>query len=409
MLNKGFKYRQVVFKGLGSGENYNVYYNWGTRDDRTINRAKSVIASIARALGDMGIGWNLDASYNEEWISDPDHEGCVVPSSYGDVPVKSSTEMMPSLCLKNSVSGNKLFLCYLCNSSIYGVDIPNSQMCTMGPSVANPSFTGLCISMIPGDSDQIFGDPRNNTLIPSTATRLYGMCEANNKTTASQISYARFNGSGYTYYWGILATPYCISVVAGWSNTEDPPVLKFCFACGRVFDSLAHTETLPQAKYGLIQFTQPSTGNNMEAGTVKTSTCDFGDTSEPCVCTFSFRRPYNEGSTYTAGNVFKVNGDSIGFTSTSNIRLYPDNYLQLSHYVKDPDSNLRWVPYIVGVVSSNLQEDGIIPGDGVKGLLDHNLFRCARIERGHLLCNGRFYSLDNNLVIGWDPSNSVML
>ena len=407
--NKGFKFRRNSFTALDSGSNYGVFYNWGTRDDKTIARAKSVITSIARSLYDMNIGWDLDSDFHDShWIDDPDNEGYITSSYYGDTPIKDSVEYMPYLLLKNSISGNKLFLSYLCNSCQYGIDIPNSQMCTQG-SIENPSYTGLLVSMIPGESDQSFGDPFNGTLIPSTATPLYGSCEGGGKT-GTKIAYARVNESGTVYCWDILATPYCIAFMINSKNDGTiVPLDKLCFAVGRVFGSLAHEENAVNARYGVICFTQHAYSQGKEGGNQKINKLDYGDASEDTVGTNTFRiAPNISGATKdTGGCIAKANGTYIGYTLTANIRFSPDSVLHLCRYVKDDDSNLRWIPYIVGVVSSDLTNDGIIPGDGVKGILDMDLFRCGRVADGTLLCGGKFYCLYKNLIVGWDPSNVV--
>ena len=405
---KGFKFRRTLFTALDSGSNYGVFYNWGTRDEKTIARAKSVITSLARALYDMNIGWDLDSDFHDShWIDDPDNPGYITASYYGDTPIKSSTEYMPYLLLKNSISGNKLFLSYLCNSCQYGIDIPNSQMCTQG-SIENPSYTGLLVSMISGKSDQTFGDPLNGTLIPSTATPLYGSCEAGGRENV-KICYARANISGSVYCWDILATPYCIAMMINSKNDGSVVTLdKISFAVGRIFGSLAHEENAVNARYGVIQFTQHSTGQNLEGGSLKLNNLDYGDAKEYTIGTSSFRiavNAANPAAQNSGGCIAKANGDYIGYTSTSNIRYCPDSTHHLSRYVKNDDSNLRWIPYIVGVVSDDLQNDGIIAGDGVKGILDTDLFRCARIAEGTLLCGGKFYSINYNLILGWDPSN----
>lgn len=405
---KGFKFRRTSFTAVDFGSNYGVFYNWGTRDDKTIARAKSVITSLARALYDMNIGWDLDSDFHDShWIDDPDNTGYITSSYYGDTPIKDSTEYMPYLLLKNSISGNKLFLSYLCNSCQYGIDIPNSQMCTQG-SIENPSYTGLLVSMIPGESDQTFGDPLNGSLIPYTATPLYGSCEAGDKT-GIQISYARANTSGTVYCWDILATPYCIAMMINSSTDGTTPTFKLCFAVGRIFGSLAHEENAVNARYGVLCFTQHAQGKDREGGVIKENDIDYGDAKEKTVGTSTFRiAPNINGATKdTGGCIAKANGTYIGYTLTANIRFSPDSVLHLCRYVKDDDSNLRWIPYIVGVVSDDLQNDGIIQGDGVKGILDTDLFRCGRIEGGHSLCGGKFYSLYKNLIIGWNPSNVV--
>lgn len=397
----GFKFKRVVFHGRSTGTTSTGYsYNWSTNSSK-IDRAKDVVTEVAEVLISMNIGWELDSSYNDSL------------TSYLDILYMGSNESepyMPGLILRNIESQNKLFISYIAAYCDGGIQLPISQLMPAG-DIINPSYTGLIMSMIPGDSGQVFGEPLGQDFIPSSATRVYGTCEAYGKTGVS-TSYARSNNAVY-YCWGILATPYCVGVSSGYSSDTTPSTLKPCFFCGRVLGSLSHEETLPQSKYGVVQFTQSIGGSNAEAGNIKSVSINFGDAYEDTISTPSFTTSFSEGqgSRYnmSSGHVFKVNGSPIGHTSTSNIRVYPENYGQLSGYTKLSDSNVRWVPYIVSVISTDLQNDGIIPGDGVKGYLDTDLFRCARVSSGQYLNNHIFVGFGNNLLLGWDVENTEEL
>lgn len=385
----GFKFKRITFLGR-SGE-------WGSGSSAT-SRAETVVRDSVQSILNMNVGWELDTDYN------------LSITNFYNVPYKNSSEYMPGLFLKNTISGNKLFICYIAASNVNGIDLPNSQLMTLG-DITDPSYTGFIMSIIPGESGQSFGHTFDENFLPSSATRVYGTCEANGKTNIS--AYARYNGNNITYCWGVLATPYCVGISCSSSSDGSDPVLKLCYFCGRIFDNLSHIENTPQAKYGVIQFTNPQGGNGTEAGYIKSIRLDYGDASEDTLGTESFKVSYSytQGTKYTTstGQIFKANGSPIGFTSTANIRLYPENYGQLSLNTKASDSNVRWVPYIMSVVSTNLSSDGIIPGDGVKGFLDTSLFRCARVPRGTYLSNHSFISYGYNLLVGWDSSNTEVL
>ena len=442
----GFKYRRIDFKGSGTGQNFHVFYDWthnGTvTPESCSNRSLYIISSIASALKEMGIGWNLDSSYGNTWIEDPDHEGCFIIQGTIEVPIMSGTDKMPGIVLINSESGNRLFLGYLSNSNSYGIDLPTEQLVSAGtfnsygPNKDRPSYTGLVVSMIPGDSTQRFGSFSDGTFIPSHATRVYGMCEANNTkgtsvTTKSSYGRASFQ-TEYSKYWfcyGVLATPYCIAIAANHSALDEssqpiyPEHLQLSFACGRILGGLSNDESLPQAKYGVIQFSLPNGRACMEEGrtselgvswwTTNNIGFDYGSEEQTYGCS-SFRNPYafanaqGNGKCISLLNIFKADGTAIGLTSTANVRVQPDPYLQLSHNLKDDNATVKWCPFTVGVVSTNLSKDGIIPGEGLKGYLDTDLFRCARVAQGQTFSNGSFYSLPFNLVIGWDSSNTSL-
>lgn len=442
-----FYYRRMDFKDSYTGINFDIFYDWTDRNSTPENcayRAKCIVSSIAAALKDMEIGWDLDTSYKNKWATDTSHANCYIINGYIDIPIMNGTDLMPGIVLKNTESGNRLFIGYLCNSNSYGINLPTEQLFSAGtynsygPNQDRPSYTGLVMSMIPGDSTQRFGSFSDDTFIPSHATRLYGMCEANSingGSVSTKSSYARASFlSNYQNHWfcyGVLATPYCVAMAANNSgvNADDnsivfPEHLRLSFACGRILGGLSNDENLPQSRYGVLQFSLPNgrecyeKGRSTEIGT--TGTLDVWTTNkigfevgseEDTYGCLSFRNTFlsnnAKGKCVNLGNIFKANGSAIGLTSTSNIRIQPDPYLQLGRNLKDNDTNIKWCPFVVGVVSTNLQQDGIIPGDGLKGYLDTNLFRCARVQSGQTFSNGQFYSLDYNLVIGWSSTNDI--
>lgn len=382
----GFKFKRVNFTG-GAGE-------WGSQSTAR-SRAESVVRDVAQALIDLGIGWELDSGRN------------ATTTDFCDVPVIDlPNEPMPGLFLYNIISENRVFIAYIASRADHGINMSASQLVPFG-EVSSPSYTGLIMSMIPGSSGGRFGRNFDITFLPSAATPIYGTCQGAGKTNIT--SYARYNGSGLKYCWGVLATYSCIAIACGYSDNSNAAQLKMCFACGKIFEHLAHSENLPQAKYGVVQFTTSTGGTNAEAGTPKTASVNFGDETVNVCGTENLTKEYSgsvsQYNVKSAACIFKANGAYVGHTATANVRVFAENYGQLSRYSKADDGNLRWVPFTVDVISTNLQNDGIVAGDGLKGLLDTDLFRCARAQRGAYFNNHGFVCAGNCLLIGWDSEN----
>lgn len=385
----GFKFKRVSFTGGSS--------TWG---NTTRARAEAVVSGIAQALIDMGIGWGLDS---ERSASTTDF--CEVPF------MDSGGETMPGLFLQNIVSEDRLFIAYIAARCDHGIDLPNGQLVPCG-EVTNPCYTGLIMSMIPGASGEKFGNAFDAGFLPPSATRIYGACQGSGKT--NMTAYARYNGSGLRYCWGVCATYHCVAVACGYSNDDSPAELRLCFACGKILEHLAHEENTSQSKYGVLQFTTSTGSANAEAGTWKKASVNLGDASVDFFGTENLTKEYSASvstsAVKSAACIFKADGAAVGHTSTANVRVFAENYGQLAGGIMASSAGTRWVPFTVAVVSTNLPGDGIVPGDGMKGYLDTNLFRCARATRGQYFDNHNFVCAnDYCLLIGWDSGNQEEL
>ena len=403
----GFKFKKIYFPSR-RGEWYVENNTDNDKYENVYTRAASVIRELVNALINMNVGWEIDTDYN------------LSLTNYYNVPYRNYDNYMPGLFLKNTISGNKLFMCYIAASGQNSIDVPDSFLMPCGDRT--PEYTGLIMSMIPGESGQSFGHSFDSSFLPSSATRLYGTCESCGKTNI-RISYARCNIADIEYQYGIFGTPYCVGISCGYIQGRASES-RICYFIGRVLESLAHKENTPQAKYGVVQFSQSAGQQNMEAGVQKNVTLNYKDSGQTTniktICTQNFLAGYTESTSsnsfsYSSGHFFKVDGSPIGYTATSQVRIFPENYGQLSGLVKLQDSNIRWVPYVVGVVSTDLLNDGIIPGDGIKGFLDTDLFRCARVDNGQTVDNGSFIGYGNGsteskyLLLGWDSSNTDII
>jgi hypothetical protein len=174
---------------------------------------------------------------------------------------------------------------------------------------------------------------------------------------------------------------------------------------------LAHAEedTAVNAEYGLLNFREGGSDADLE-GTrdLKRYTSDLWhnrfyvplsvmDTSENIWAPTTASVAASDGS-WRNGN----------FNSYNNCVAYVADVAQISPLVHISGADTRWVPICITVISTTLNTYGIIPGDGYKGYVDTDLFRCAVASYGQKYDNSNFICADNNLnlIIGWDSNNT---
>ena len=406
----GFKYKSFSFVGQSTD------FPAGDANIRT--REEFITKGIAQAIIDTETGWQLDTTRS------------ATITSFSDVPnINSSGKVSPALFLINTISQNKLFICYCDNSNNKGIDLSSDQMVTtyhLDYLNDGTGHTGLCMSMIPGDSNQSFGANFDSSFIPSSGTRL----------AASFIYYSSYNGnytiskenaSGKTYTYDVFATPYCIFFRLN---------KGLGYAVGRVLGSLAHStrDTTTQSKYGVIYFKRSGTTSVEDtitnivsrniitaygsSSSISASTADLLgnaiDNSMGYACDMKYTFG---GSTYQnyyspwagASSICKADGTWLGNTSERVVCYCPDNpsICRNSSVVNTTSSTRRWVPFLCFMKTTDLANNGIIPGDGIKGFLDTNLFIYTGGTAGLLLDNGNYYNISGLLTIGWDPTNEL--
>ena len=407
----GFKYKMFSFVGQST--------DFPAGDGNIRQREEFITKGIAQAIIDTNTGWQLDTTRS------------ATITSFSDVlNVGTTTKFSPALFLTNTVSNNKLFICYCDNTANHGVDLSDDQMVTVYHSDninTATGHTGLCMSMIPGDSNQSFGASFDSSFIPSSGTRL-----------ASSFIFYSYNGnytiskentSGKTYTYDVFATPYCIFFRLN---------KGLGYAVGRILGDLAHStrDTTAQSKYGVIYFKRSGTQSiediptnivsrtvitaysNSSSGSISPNTADLLGSAINNTIAYSCDMKYSFGSsTYQnyygpwagASSVCKADGTWLGNTSERVVCYCPDNpsICRNSAVVDVASSTRRWVPFICFMKTTDLASNGIIPGDGIKGFLDTNLFIYTGGTAGLLLDNGNYYNISGLLTIGWDPTNEL--
>ena len=348
-------------------------------------------------------------SANQGWQLD---QRTPTSTSYLEIPAINNGPSIPSLLLRNTESGCKMFISYCGSNSSFS--IKNFNGCSNLRSSTGSAQCGLIISIIPDSSKNEFGDPSTETFIPDDATRLVG----------SSYSYSYINpannptsGWGYEYYFGI--TPFCVFVYASHLDSgaiKTPFLYVPIYACGRILESVAHGETTTNALYGVISFRVYATQYEAWAYVFCQDILDitFGNTFTTIG---TGTRHNNVRFSLPIDDVSRVDGSWIG-------NAYNDHY-KIMHFAINPNilgvsqfsGNVAWSAIGVAVtVNYNAYPDeisvyGITSTDCFKGILDTNLFRAiANGKSGTLYDSGKFYCPEDNigLLLGWDPSNLPM-
>lgn len=419
----GFKYKKFSFT-TGSTE-----FPVGTSTANVRTREEYLVSHVAQAIIDCNCGWALDDSW---------HGGL---TDFFDVKKYNSSTDAPGLFLVNSTSGCKLFLSYLSddrNGGLAFLDTDGTTKVFKDEFVStiyhqsrisnNTSIQGLIMSMIPSGSSNNFGSTCNVSFLPTDATRLYG--SASSVTGANEkFTLADNNSSGIVITIQVFVTPYCIG--AGASVSPNGNTIPWYF-CGRIMgDLLSSSDNSNQSKYGTFTFrrSEASTGSydyitdysntkyNYGSCWVTNKTgSDYVGASAIGVAPggqISYSITYESSSPYReapfAGNcVCKADGSWVANTSSHGVAACVNRMLTLTEAVYDSTSNNRpWQPIAICVFSNDIGVDGIVPGVGLKGYLDTDLFRCStQFATGITLDNGNFVCTGlHGLTLGWDPNN----
>lgn len=393
----GFKYSELVFTGQSSD------FPSGTSNELIRQREEFIVKGIAQALIDADTGWTLDTAKN------------ATITSFVDIPTKSSSIKSPGLYLKNNTSGCKLFVSYCGRSPSGGIAAAKGCSLTAYNSARNTEeigIVGLILSIIPESSTDEFTVPSSTdaTLsIPSSATRL--ACTVTNYPTYSNYTgtISQSNISGTVYRYGVLSTTSCV-VILTQKNLK--------LAVGRVLGELAHTDDSEvSAKYGVIYFDRcyevredmrsPNSSIVQAGGVNYTSYGQNPDSLAKYNADASTSQmPYWGGMSC----VTKSDGTWVGNTSGTVVSCFPANssfYRNSSISYMTANNTKRWMPYICYIQTVDLQTNGVVPGDGIKGLLDTDLFRYVPSAAYTLLDDGAFYVLNSMLTIGWSGGGNL--
>lgn len=393
----GFKYSELVFTGQSSD------FPSGTSNALIRQREEFIVKGIAQALIDADTGWTLDTPKN------------ATITAFVDIPTKSSSIKSPGLYLKNNTSGCKLFVSYNGRSPSGGIAAAEGCSITAYNSEQNTEeigLNGLILSIIPESSTDDFTAPLSTdaTLsVPSSATRL--ACTATNYSTYSSYTgtISQVNISGVVYRYGVLSTASCVVILIQ-KNLK--------LAVGRVLGELAHTDDSEvSAKYGVIYFDRcydiREDRRNANSSIVPAGGVNYASYGQNPDSLAKYNANASTSQTpYWGGmsSVSKSDGTWVGNTSDTVVSYFPANssfYRNTYISYSTANNTKRWMPFICYIQTGDLQTNGVVPGDGIKGLLDTDLFRYVPSEANTLLDDGAFYVLDSMLTIGWSGGSNL--
>ena len=380
----GFIMRQAVV--LAGSEEFPT----GNTDALRVSRSKTLLTKCAQALIDCNVGWQLDTSKS------------ATTTSYTDIPDKSGTKNYPGLFFVNTISGCKLFMAYF-GDSIYSYGIKDFSGGDVIPPSGDKNCGGLCISIISGESNQIFGNPTTETFIPSDATRICGTYYRQSSISGEKYP-AAYNPESSMYYWyNIMATDSAVCIYSSHTNSGNVGWMACpIYATGKIFGVISHSESFPNAKYGVVLFRVPTSTYEGWA-TIMTNTV--------AVYSGTVKVPF--GNTSYAGGCFaRSDGTWVnGYSNNCNATYFTSDIVLCDRYSTfNITGSYRWS--MVGMTvstTSNLDTLGVTPGNGFKGYLDTSLFRATSATIGKsYFDNGNFISPEEDnsgWILGWDPSN----
>lgn len=394
----GFKYRKVTFT-IGDAN----FPEISTSSD-VLLREQTAVRSVAEAIISMGIGWTLDSRCSSTSDFKP------IPDAY------YGSDRNTALFLINTNSGCKLFLGYSLGNGAKGLNISDDCICktfNYEYSSQNGAVAGLLMSIIPRDSQSVFGTTALD-LIPSDATRVVGTITTSYSSSTNLITIAnKTDSAGTRYSYGVCATDSVVGIlIKNWGR---------CF-CGKILAAVANdSDTTPQSHYGTFaqkvvkdssEFVQD--WPNSTSGDTYYNISGSSDTTNGIgSLIFRYWEDYNFG--YKAGyncggnSCCDENGSWISNTLHTGVCAKFDKTLGFSDMIYDySNGRIAWSSLYFIVISNNIATYGVANGCGIKGVLDPNLFRAAKCTAYQTYGNGMFVGLYENMLLGWDPSNDSL-
>ena len=189
------------------------------------------------------------------------------------------------------------------------------------------------------------------------------------------------------------------------------PASQLIYVTGKIFESVSHEETHLNAKYGTYIIREGTNPYESYAYVIRTDNVSILGVDSITIPSrlYSTSSPY---SLWPSASITKQNGEWIlgGDGSSYNTIAVCSCIERLSSRVFNTDSYTKtnWVPIQIISCSSNLTQNGVTSGNGVKGILDTDLFRCGISGGvGTKFDNEKYITLEanQNLLTGWDPSN----
>ena len=398
----GFRFKRIDL--LAGSSDFAV----GDTDALRRTRSETILTKCVEAILACNCGWSLDTTHN------------TTISNFSNVPCRSGSLTFPGLFLINSVSGCKMFIAYFGGNQTANYCIKDLKIAD--PSSATPPIdiyyyassyiSGLCISIIPSDSNSVFGNTFDSAFLPNDATRIIGTT-LYWTTSSESTSFGCNPTSGYIYSWGLFVTPYAIAVSCAKGSGSLGQIGIPTYAAGKIIGTIGHTEdNAVNSKYGILLF---------RVGDSSTAQCEgITDLFSMTYTVFNLTTPnilgkkIGSGAFYedTCASICDSNGNWFRPGNTIvNPGFYTQDIFSTSGYFFNKVNECKWSPFAVCAPSTDPSNYSVYNGDCFKGFVDTDLFRVASVSSyGKTFDNGNFISLDSStaFLIGWDPSNDSL-
>lgn len=286
---------------------------------------------------------------------------------------------------------------------------------------------GLCMSMLPGDSEQTWDTTSNCTtqnFIPGDATVINGTAlntSTANVTSASNFTALNSNSSTTVRFVFIVKGDF----VAYFWQQKNTGNFFGGRVLGKIFGELCNaSDNIARSQYGCIGYVDPASSNGVINELVDTYSANLnsraywigGENShasytptislQSCIYNISFA----SANTTKHPRPFITMQSSDGY---ENCRMMTTNPLAYSGSYTDSDSSNKtaFSPYMLYIETNNLTEYYVAQGTAFKGYLDTDIFRAVYtgLPFNTLLDNGNFIYVGGGLAIGWDSTNEVIL
>ena len=404
-MTNGFLLKHCHFE-VGSAD----FPNTTTYEAITLKEQK-IVKSVVELLLNSGLGWELDYTRN---LTTDDFCDCPNKGKLGAGSTVANYKS-PCLFLKNTVSGCKLFISYLCSCSYGGFAIYDSENNLVFDDNMVINFhnnggnytmrtCGLLMSIIP-PSEENFGQNFDSNFLPPHATRIIGSMnqEYSSSPSTSTSQYVCFPNSRSSYSLDVYLWIKSDCIGFGYKHNNN---LIPRYFIGNIFSYLANSaDNHFYSSYGVIvnlnSYYQDYNGD--PCNELKYTSFNYNSSTAAAGGSINvFGNGLNNLKTYSGGA--SPLGSNSCFTSSGvylngNARVYSvacysfQELLKGSYLFKQSGNQIAWFPIAMFVCTNDLENYGVTETNGFKGFLNTDLFRSTNSTA----TNGTV--LDDNFVV----------
>lgn len=363
--------------------------------------------TVVKVLGEMIVGSDTGWDYDERTPAD----------TYIYVPSRNNELRFAVSYFRNESGAKLMVMAFIGSTSASPFDYANMPYFSFKNYLYPYEFrnklessdnshiqqVGVMMSMIPAGSNSEFPNsiPNDYTtkFIPDDAIPL--VTEAGYSSSGyfqNQYCFLGAVASNNIYSLGILIDSKFIMFMCGLSTTSTRATISPVYALGKIIGTLVHeNDANICSHYGAIRF-QRLKGEY-----------------------FMFTRSLNGNNNNYYGRDISANSSSGSFDNNAYAVFFNENgeliptRCAYGPYGVDVLSNAitndsaanytRWCPYVMTTLYDPVG-NGVVPGDGFKGYLDTNLFRCAIGTTGNYYNDGAFVCVGGNMLVAWDQGAS---